>query len=190
MSPITHPRRIHDWSNATETFKALTLPLSFPVTPTSDVACVRCYMCGTDLQARDPDMFKPLHIVSMTIRDSAQDSAAAEGDVLDLCKMVNEWFIEVTYCLLFGRASYTNEKWYDKVRRRLLHCVRRWPNLFSTVTWRGCGRRKWSAVKFMVAPSFGSCQESFCESSMARPFEFGLSTRGGHRMRDHQYSVF
>lgn len=27
----------------------------------------------------------------MTIRDSAQDSAAAAGDVLELCKMVNEF---------------------------------------------------------------------------------------------------
>lgn len=44
----------------------------------------------TDLQQRDPDTFKPLHIVSMTIRDSAEDSAAAAGDVLELCKMVNE----------------------------------------------------------------------------------------------------
>lgn len=44
---------------------------------------------STDLQQRDPETFKPLHIVSMTIRDSAEESAAAEGDVLELCKMVN-----------------------------------------------------------------------------------------------------
>ncbi|CAB1101574.1 unnamed protein product [Ectocarpus sp. CCAP 1310/34] len=43
-----------------------------------------------DLQQRDPDTFKPLHVVSMTIRDSANDSAAAAGDVLDLCKMLED----------------------------------------------------------------------------------------------------
>ncbi|CAM9357044.1 unnamed protein product [Ectocarpus fasciculatus] len=43
-----------------------------------------------DLQQRDPDTFKPLHVVSMTIRDSADDSAAAAGDVLDLCKMLED----------------------------------------------------------------------------------------------------
>lgn len=48
------------------------------------------FVCA-DLQQRDPDTFKPLHIVSMTIRDSAEDSAAAAGDVLELCKMVNKW---------------------------------------------------------------------------------------------------
>lgn len=29
----------------------------------------------------------------MTIRDSAEESAAAEGDVLELCKMVNDAFL-------------------------------------------------------------------------------------------------
>ncbi|CAM9201437.1 unnamed protein product [Ascophyllum nodosum] len=43
----------------------------------------------TDLQQRDPDTFKPLHVVSMTIRDSAEESAAAASDVLELCKMLD-----------------------------------------------------------------------------------------------------
>eukprot|EP00903_Cladosiphon_okamuranus_P006917 g6732.t1 len=43
-----------------------------------------------DLHQRDPDTFKPLHVVSMTIRDSAEDSAAAAGDVLELCKMLDD----------------------------------------------------------------------------------------------------
>ncbi|CBN77987.1 similar to Ssu72-like protein [Ectocarpus siliculosus] len=49
-----------------------------------------CLLFHTDLQQRDPDTFKPLHVVSMTIRDSADDSAAAAGDVLDLCKMLED----------------------------------------------------------------------------------------------------
>lgn len=42
-----------------------------------------------DLQSRDPETFKPLHVVNMTIKDSPEESAAAAGDVLDLCRMVN-----------------------------------------------------------------------------------------------------
>ncbi|CAM9387666.1 unnamed protein product [Ectocarpus sp. 4 AP-2014] len=69
-----------------------------------------------DLQQRDPDTFKPLHVVSMTIRDSADDSAAAAGDVLDLCKMVNEraewrwwlvaWLLFVRVCLQKGHSGW------------------------------------------------------------------------------------
>ncbi|CAN0124919.1 unnamed protein product, partial [Ectocarpus sp. 12 AP-2014] len=68
------------------------------------------------LQQRDPDTFKPLHVVSMTIRDSADDSAAAAGDVLDLCKMVNEraewrwwlvaWLFFVRVCLQKGHSGW------------------------------------------------------------------------------------
>eukprot|EP00904_Undaria_pinnatifida_P004473 jgi/Undpi1/14026/HiC_scaffold_9.g03677.m1 len=43
-----------------------------------------------DLHRREPDTFKPLHVVSMTIRDSAEDSAAAAAHVLELCKMLDE----------------------------------------------------------------------------------------------------
>lgn len=53
------------------------------------MACRRLLWIS-DLHQRDPDTFKPLHVVSMTIRDSAEDSAAAAGHVLELCKMVNE----------------------------------------------------------------------------------------------------
>lgn len=53
------------------------------------MACRR-FLWVSDLHQRDPDTFKPLHVVSMTIRDSAEDSAAAAGHVLELCKMVNE----------------------------------------------------------------------------------------------------
>lgn len=68
----------------------------------------------SDLQQRDPDTFKPLHVVSMTIRDSADDSAAAAGDVLDLCKMVNEraewrliaWLYFVHVCLQQGHSGW------------------------------------------------------------------------------------
>ncbi|CAN0508230.1 unnamed protein product, partial [Ectocarpus sp. 8 AP-2014] len=75
-----------------------------------------CLLFHTDLQQRDPDTFKPLHVVSMTIRDSADDSAAAAGDVLDLCKMVNEraewrwwlvaWLFFVPVCLQKGRSGW------------------------------------------------------------------------------------
>lgn len=42
-----------------------------------------------DLLARDPEVFKPVHVILMTIRDTTRDSAEAAGDVLSLCKMVN-----------------------------------------------------------------------------------------------------
>lgn len=41
-----------------------------------------------DLQSRDPETFKPLHVVNMTIKDSPEESAAAAGDVLELCRTV------------------------------------------------------------------------------------------------------
>lgn len=43
----------------------------------------------TDLVSRDPETFKPLHVVNMTIKDSPEESAAAAGDVLNICKTVN-----------------------------------------------------------------------------------------------------
>ena len=58
----------------------------------------------TDLQQRDPDTFKPLHVVSMTIRDSAEESAAAASDVLELCKMVNKASRSSRF---FGDIRYT-----------------------------------------------------------------------------------
>ncbi len=42
-----------------------------------------------DLQSRDPEIFKPLHIINMTIKDSFEESAAAAGHVLELCRTVN-----------------------------------------------------------------------------------------------------
>lgn len=43
-----------------------------------------------DLQSRDPETFKPLHVVNMTIKDSPEESAAAADDVLHLCRTVNK----------------------------------------------------------------------------------------------------
>lgn len=43
---------------------------------------------ATDLVSRDPELFRPLHVVNMTITDSPEESAAAAGDVLNLCKTV------------------------------------------------------------------------------------------------------
>lgn len=131
-------------------------------------------------------MFKPLHIVSMTIRDSAQDSAAAEGDVLDLCKMVNEWFMEIGLLLSCSRASYTFTEENSYVGRRLLRRVRRRLNVISTGTWRDRGRPTWGAVKFTVASSLGSSQAPNFESLMTHLLELGLSALGGRLMRDHQ----
>lgn len=34
-------------------------------------------------------MFKPLHVVNITIKDSPEESAAAAGDVLEICRTVN-----------------------------------------------------------------------------------------------------
>ena len=51
-----------------------------------------CFLLETtyfaDLQSRDPEMFKPVHVVNMNIKDSPEESAAAAGDVLNLCHMV------------------------------------------------------------------------------------------------------
>ncbi|CAM9441970.1 unnamed protein product, partial [Hapterophycus canaliculatus] len=43
----------------------------------------------TDLQSRDPETFKPLHVVNMSIKDSFEESAAAADNVLELCRTVN-----------------------------------------------------------------------------------------------------
>lgn len=48
---------------------------------------LRC-LFRADLQSRDPETFKPLHVVNMTIKDSPEESAAAAGDVLELCRTV------------------------------------------------------------------------------------------------------
>lgn len=51
------------------------------------VCRLRC-LFRADLQSRDPETFKPLHVVNMTIKDSPEESAAAAGDVLELCRTV------------------------------------------------------------------------------------------------------
>ncbi|CAM9212816.1 unnamed protein product [Choristocarpus tenellus] len=74
-------------------------------------------ICVTDLQGRDPETFKPLHVVSMTIKDSADHSAAAAGDVLELCQMLD-------VCEdLDEEAAELVEKFQAKSKRTLLHQV-------------------------------------------------------------------
>ncbi|CAM9733408.1 unnamed protein product [Discosporangium mesarthrocarpum] len=70
-----------------------------------------------DLQGRDPETFKPLHVVSMTIKDSAEHSAAAAGDVLELCRMLDS-------CQdLDGDVSDLVETFQAKTKRTMLHQV-------------------------------------------------------------------
>lgn len=68
-----------------------------PLSIVDRLLCCCCFLYLADLQSRDPETFKPLHVVNMTIKDSAEESAAASGHVLDLCRMVNI-FVYVYYC--------------------------------------------------------------------------------------------
>lgn len=68
--------------------------------------------CLADLQSRDPETFKPLHVVNMTIKDSAEESAAASGHVLDLCRMVNIFF-DVYYCVAVVVSYHSTSYRYE-----------------------------------------------------------------------------
>lgn len=62
-----------------------------PLPPPNYSILVACYYRGflsADLQSRDPETFKPLHVVNMTIKDSPEEAEAAANDVLFLCRTV------------------------------------------------------------------------------------------------------
>lgn len=100
------------------------LNLSFLISSFRDFV-LPAYQCFnvSDLHQRDPDTFKPLHVVSMTIRDSAEDSAAAAGDVLELCKMVNEpaeWLVELIIRCVYMKGSWGWREFFEGRPRVLL----------------------------------------------------------------------
>lgn len=65
-------------------------------------SCVSRIFTPVDLQSRDPETFKPLHVVNMTIKDSPEEAEAAANDVLYLCRMVTmfHFFVHFTFSVL------------------------------------------------------------------------------------------
>ncbi|CAM9315254.1 unnamed protein product [Pylaiella littoralis] len=75
------------------------------------------YSVVEDLQSRDPEEFKPLHVINMTIKDSFEESAAASGNVLELCRTLDG------LSKLEDEAAGVLEAFTRKSKRTVLHQV-------------------------------------------------------------------
>ncbi|CAM9909425.1 unnamed protein product [Scytosiphon promiscuus] len=75
------------------------------------------YLVVEDLQSRDPETFKPLHVVNMSIKDSFEESAAAADNVLELCRTLDGLF------RLEDEAADVLEAFTRKTKRTVLHQV-------------------------------------------------------------------
>eukprot|EP00903_Cladosiphon_okamuranus_P006034 g5952.t1 len=75
------------------------------------------YSVVEDLQSRDPETFKPLHVINMTIKDSFEESAAASGNVLELCRTLDGLSV------LEDEAAGVLEAFTRKSKRSVLHQV-------------------------------------------------------------------
>lgn len=117
---------------------------------------INSFVVRADLQQRDPDTFKPLHIVSMTIRDSAEDSAAAAGDVLELCKMVNDW-ANAGLLLLLLVLRFSRHGWCSRDTLGGCSCTR--GSCVVGALLRTSGSSCSSAFRESIASVTGKCRE-------------------------------
>ncbi|CAM9564823.1 unnamed protein product [Ectocarpus sp. 8 AP-2014] len=75
------------------------------------------YLVVEDLQSRDPETFKPLHVINMTIKDSFEESAAAADSVLELCRTLDG------VSQLEDETAGVLEVFTRKTKRTVLHQV-------------------------------------------------------------------